>query len=215
MTNDMRFTLPLYTVPLAASYLAMSRSAFNGWTKKSGLLSMVSGEGRHPRLPFMGLVEAQFYRELRKAGLSMQSITSGMQVVRQTLGERMLVRGVIAHDGKDILMNLAAQGDPEWERARDGQFGLKGVIDIGLKPITWDDDGLPARVRLTAYGETLVVADPDYAFGQPIVESSGVRVEDILSLFKAGEPLITVADEMGVTTEDVESIVRNHLVLAA
>ncbi|MDR1449533.1 MAG: DUF433 domain-containing protein [Propionibacteriaceae bacterium] len=216
MLSDTRFSTPLYTAALAASHLGLSPSTLNRWLNKDALLTAVSGPSpRAPRLPFIGLVEAQFYRELRRAGLSMQAITSGMKVVRRELGVRMLVKGVIAHDGKDLLMNLAERGDPEWERARDRQLGLRGIIDIGLKPIVWGDDGLPIRLRLTAYGDTPVVADPAYAFGQPIVETSGARVEDILSMFKAGEKLVTVASEMGVTSEDVESIVRTHLTLAA
>jgi uncharacterized protein (DUF433 family) len=145
----------------------------------------------------------------------MQAITSGMTKVRSELGERMLQRGVLAHDGRDILINLATDANPEWERARDRQGGLPRIIEIGLKPIIYTDDDLPGRVRLTAYGDARVVADPRFAFGQPIMETSGSRVEDILSMFRAGDTASVVADEMGVSTNDVESIVRTHLALAA
>jgi uncharacterized protein (DUF433 family) len=215
MTTDTRFTVPLYSVSLAAFHLAMPSRTLNNWAGKGDLLTLLPGAVRDPRLPFIGLVEAQFYRELRKAGLSMQAITSGMRAVRQELGDRMLKQDVLAHDGRDILMNLAKGGNPEWERARDHQGGLPKIIEIGLRPIVYMDDNLPRRVHLTAYGETAVIADPLYSFGQPIVESSGARVEDILSMFKAGERLSTVAKEMGVRTADVESIVRTHVALAA
>jgi len=215
MTTDTRFTLPLYTVALAAFHLAMPASTLHTWGAKSGLLTTVPGQGLQPRLPFIGLAEAQLYRELRRAGLSMQAITTGMSAVRQELGDRMLQRGILAHDGRDILMNLATSGDPHWERARDKQGGLPKIIELGLKPIIYTDDDLPGRVRLTAYDKISVIADPQYAFGQPIIESSGVRVEDILGMFKAGEKVSTVAEEMGVSHDDVESIVRTHLALAA
>ena len=215
MTTDPRFTLPLYTISLAAFHLLMPTSTLNAWAGRAGLLTMVPGEGREPRLPFIGLVEAQLWWDLRKAGLSMQAISTGMSAVRRELGDRMLERGALAHDGREILMNLASSGDSQWERARDRQGGLPKVIEIGLRPIVYTHDNLPGRVRLTAYGETPVVADPHFAFGQPMVESSGARVEDILGLFKAGEKVSTVAEEMGVSHDDVESIVRTHLVLAA
>jgi uncharacterized protein (DUF433 family) len=179
------------------------------------LLTSVSGRGRQPRLPFIGLVEAQFYKGLRNTGLSMQAINSGMVEVRRALGDRMLAKGVIAHDGKDILMNLADRGDPDWVRARDRQGGLPEIIEIGLKPIEWAADGLPQRVRLIAYGDNMVAADPRVALGQPFVVSSGARVEDIIDLFRAGEDLATVSHEMGVNPRDVEAIVRAHLPLAA
>ncbi|MDR3360438.1 MAG: hypothetical protein LBO20_07315 [Bifidobacteriaceae bacterium] len=215
MANDSRFTLPLDTVSLAASHLAMARATLNEWARKPDLLTILPGRSREPRLPFIGLVEAQFYHELRKAGLSMQAIASSVKAVRRDLGDRMLERGVLTHDGKDILMNLARGGDPDWERARDRQGGLPQIIEIGLKPVIYVDDELPGRARLTAYGGTPVVADPRFALGQPIVESSGSRGEDILSLFKAGETVSTVAEEMGVSPDDVESIVRTRLALAA
>ena len=215
MTADTRFTVPLYTIALAAFHLAMPPSTLNAWSNKARLLTLLPGEGREPRLPFIGLVEAQLYRELRRAGLSMQAIVTGMSAVRRELGDKMLECGRLAHDGREILLNLADDGEPEWERARDKQGGLPEIIDIGLRPIIYTDDQLPGRVRLTAYGKTSVVADPHFAFGQPIVESSGGRVEDILSMFKAGEKVDTVVEEMGVSRDDVESIVRTHLALAA
>lgn len=213
--DDTRFTLPLYTLPSAASHLGLARSTLRGWVGKKHLMTSIPSDGQQPQLPFIALAEAQLFMELRRAKLSLQAITSGMGVVRRELGNRMLQRGILAHDGTDILMNLAAGGDADWERARDRQGGLKRVIEIGLKPIEYTYDDLPGRVRLTAYGPTAVVADPDFAFGQPIVEDSGARVEDILSMFKAGEDVAAVAAEMGVRAHDVESIIRTHVALAA
>jgi uncharacterized protein (DUF433 family) len=161
------------------------------------------------------LAEAQFYRGLRDAGLSMQAIASGMRGVREVLGDRMLQKDAIAHDGRDILMNLADQGERDWVRARDRQGGLPGVIEIGLRPIEWAPDGLPQRVWLTTYGRKRVAADPRFAFGQPFVASSGARVEDILGLFRAGEDLETVSAELGTPMRDIESILRSHLSAAA
>ncbi|MDR3106953.1 MAG: DUF433 domain-containing protein [Bifidobacteriaceae bacterium] len=213
--DDTRFTLPLYTVPLAAFHLGLARSTLRGWVGKEQLLTSLPGSGSEPKLPFIALAEAQFYKELRRAGLSWEAITSGMRGVRCELGDRMLERGVLAHNGTGILMNLATRGDLNWERARDRQGGIKGIVEVGLQPIQYTHDDLPGRVRLTVYRDTRVVADPRFAFGQPIVERSGARVEDILSMFKAGEDLETVAGEMNVSTDDVESIIRTHLTLAA
>jgi uncharacterized protein (DUF433 family) len=216
MTSDPRFTVPLYTAAGAAAHLNIGDATLKRWANRDTLITCLPAAGsKAPRLPFIALVEAQFYRELRRAGLSMQAITTGMKSVRQVLGERMFTQGSIATDGTDILMNLADQGDPDWARARDRQPGLPGIINIGLRPITWDADGLPARLKLTAYHPAPVIADPAYAFGQPIIETSGARIEDILALFKAGEKLNTVAAEMRITPTDVEAIVRTQLALAA
>lgn len=214
MSTDSRFTVPLYTLPLAAAHLDIPVRTLTNWTKKSDLLTVLPGHGREPRLPFIALVEAQFYRQLRSQGLSMQAITSGMSAVRAKYGDRMLEKDVLAHDGKDILVNHADEGEPEWARARDQQGGLPKLIEIGLQPITYTNDNLPGRVRLTAYGDVDVIADPRYSFGQPVIDGTGVRVEDVLSLFRAGENLATITEEMGIGIDAAEAVVRRHLLAA-
>ncbi|MCL1898340.1 MAG: DUF433 domain-containing protein [Micrococcales bacterium] len=213
--TDERYTVPLYTIGLAASHLGMKPATLGSWVNKKELLTSVPAKRPFPQLPFMGLVEAQVCFELRRAGLSMQAITGGMRQVRQRLGSRMLLEGVLAHDGKNILMNLAKSGDPEWTRAIDLQGGLPQVIEIGLRLVTWDSEGIPQTVRLSAYQDAVVTADPRYAFGQPVIQGTTVRVEDVLSLFKAGDPIETVCAEMDIPQAVVESIVRTHVALAA
>jgi uncharacterized protein (DUF433 family) len=210
---DDRFDVPLYTIREAASHLAMPHQTLATWVAKDGLVRSLEEPARNgPRLPFIALAEAQLYRELRKAGLSMQAITAGMRRVRRVLGRDMLREGALASDGVDILMKLDdADGGRDWVRARDEQGSLKGVVEIGLSPITWAADGYPQVVRLTAYPGIAVVADPQRAFGQPIVKGTRARVIDIVSLFKAGESVATVAEEMDVPTAAVESIVRVHV----
>jgi len=215
MQSDERYTVPLYSIPLAAFHLGMNPQTLRYWASRDSLLTVLEGGSGQPTLPFMALAEAQVFREFRRAGLSMQAVTTGMRQVRKFLGDRLLLEGVLAHDGRDILMNLAASGDAQWTRARDLQGGLPKVIEIGLRPIEWDAHGIPQAVCLTAYEEADVIADPRFAFGQPIIRDARVRVEDILSLFKAGETIQTVSYEMNVAPTTVESIVRTHVALAA
>ncbi|MDR1266070.1 MAG: DUF433 domain-containing protein [Propionibacteriaceae bacterium] len=215
MDRDERYTVPLYTIGLAASHLGLNPEKLRRWINKDNLLTSLPAAGQQPRLPFIALVEAQIYRELLRAGLPLRAITTGMGRVRQHLGERMLRQGVLAHDGRDILMNLAAQGDTQWTRAKDLQGGLPQVIETGLRLITWDDRGFPEAVRLTAYDSTPVIADHRYAFGQPIIAGTTVRVDDILALFKAGDTIQSVSDEMDLPPVVVESIVRTRVALAA
>lgn len=215
--DDPRFAVALYTVKEAAAHLRMPRTTLLSWVGKDSLIhSLPKEHSRAASLPFIAMAEAQFYLQLRREGLSMQAIATGMRAVREELGDQMLVRGRLAHDSRDILMNLGDRpGAEEWTRARDRQGGLKGVIDRGLTPITWADDNLPQRVRLTAYEGADVIIDPRFVFGQPMVKDSGVRVEDIVQLFLAGEPMQVVGDELGVPESVVESVVRVHVLSAA
>lgn len=214
--GDVRYDVPLYTIAEAAVHLRMSDETLRRWVRRGDLIRSVPPETpRSARLPFIAIAEAQFYLQLRRDGLTLPAIVTGMAAVRRALGERMLARGRLAHDGRDILMNLADDSAAaEWARARDQQGGLPGVIERGLTPITWAEDGYPQRVRLTAYEEADVIVDPRFAFGQPIVADRGVRAEDIIQMFRAGDSVSDVADEFGVDPRIVEAIVRTHVVAA-
>jgi uncharacterized protein (DUF433 family) len=214
---DTRFTVPLYTISAAAYHLGIDASKLNRWIKKDGLLTVLAPETQHgARLPFVALVEAQLYCEFRRGGLSLQAIASGMRVVREKLGSDMFKEGVLAYDGLDILMNLAkTSDDPEWIRAKDLQSTIPKIVDEGLRLITWDEQKYPQAVKLTAYGDTDVVADYRYAFGQPIIGGTRTRVEDVIHLFKSGEALQSVSDELEVESSIVESIIRTHVASAA
>lgn len=214
--EDIRFDVPLYSISEAAMHLRMSDETLRRWVARGDLLHSLTPETpRSARLPFIAMAEAQFYLQLRRDGLSLQSITAGMAVARRELGDRFLVRGVLAHDGKDVLLNLPdREAASEWIRARDMQGGLPGVIERGLTHITWGPDDLPQRVRLVAYEGADVIIDPRFVFGQPMVADRGVRTEDILQMFLAGDSVHDVAAEFRVPVQVVESIVRTHALAA-
>jgi uncharacterized protein (DUF433 family)/DNA-binding transcriptional MerR regulator len=205
---DPRFDVPLYTVAEAGRHLEIAPSTLRYWIDEKGIVLSVPARTRgEPTLPFYALAQISFVRQLRVAGLSLRAVTEGVEALQRDLGRDWLTVDRLAHDGEDILVRLA-ESDDEWLRARDGQVGIQGVIAVGLAPIKFDGSGLPQRVTLAAYHGAQVIVDPRFAFGQPVVESRGVRVEDIAQLFFAGEPVSVVSDEFGVDREIVEAIIR-------
>lgn len=213
---DPRFDVPLYSISEAAMHLRMSDETLRRWVSRGDLIHSLAPETpRSARLPFIAMAEAQFYLQLRRDGLSLQAITTGMAVARRVLGDRFLVKGALAHDGKDLLLNLPdPDATSEWLRARDMQGGLPGVIERGLTHITWGPDNRPERVRLVAYEGADVIIDPRFVFGQPMIADRGVRTEDVLQMFLAGESIQDVAAEYRVSVQVVESIVRTHALAA-
>ncbi|MGD0715443.1 MAG: DUF433 domain-containing protein [Gaiellaceae bacterium] len=57
--------------------------------------------------------------------------------------------------------------------------------------------------------------DPTRSFGQPIFIRGAARVENVVDRWRAGDPLVEVAEDFGVPTEDVEDILRVALPAAA
>jgi uncharacterized protein (DUF433 family) len=206
---DVRVDVPLYTLAEMARYLQMPRSTLRYWVHHKGIVRSLPHKRSEAYLPFMALAEAQFTQSMRRADLTLHAVEEAVVALREALGENWLSRDRLAHDGKDILFRLASE-DPEWTRARDRQAGIPGVIELALQMITFDADELPGRVKLDYVEGADVVIDPRFAFGQPMIESRGVRVEDIAQLFFAGEPMAVVSAEFGVDTETVEAVLRAY-----
>jgi uncharacterized protein (DUF433 family) len=122
-------------------------------------------------------------------------------------------------DGAVILFDYA-------ESERDRELGgltevisrqrvFAPVIEEYLKRIEYGGDGWAARLVSPTTDQPVVVADPERSFGQPIFIHGGVRVEDVLDRWRAGEPLSEVAEDFGVSPKDVEDILRVALPAAA
>jgi uncharacterized protein (DUF433 family) len=89
------------------------------------------------------------------------------------------------------------------------------VVTEYLKRIEYGGDGWAARLVSPATVRPLVIADPERSFGQPIFIHGGVRVEDVLDRWRAGDPLAETAEDFGVPVEDVEEILRVAIPAAA
>lgn len=207
---DPRYDLARYSIRDVASFVGMNEETLRRWSARGGLVTSLAPETpRGPRLPFVSVAEATFYNRLREQGLTLRAIDEGMSAVRRELGPRMLQEGRLAHDGRDILIRLPeVEAAAEWERARDRQGGIEGIIEHALVPVVWGADGLPTRVLLDRYPELDVAVDHGVAFGRPILLREGVRVEDVTDMWLAGDGIDDVAREFGLTPQAVEALAR-------
>jgi uncharacterized protein (DUF433 family) len=53
-----------------------------------------------------------------------------------------------------------------------------------------------------------VTVDPDHSFGRPRFARGGAAVDDVIDLFQAGEPVDAVAEEFGLSRNEVEDAIR-------
>jgi uncharacterized protein (DUF433 family) len=91
---------------------------------------------------------------------------------------------------------------------RNNQGVFNEVVEGYLRRLDFGDDGYARLIHLPAYATADVVVDPTRGFGQPIFARGGARIEDALSLFRAGEPLEAVAEEYGIPPVQLEDAVR-------
>ncbi|TCC55834.1 DUF433 domain-containing protein [Kribbella pittospori] len=209
---DPRFDLPLYTRAEVALQLGLPATTLGDWLR-SGALEAGSGGRGEPTITFAGLVETHMLRQLRYAGLSLQAIGEAAVALRSRAGRHYpLAWSGLAHDGRDLLIEIAAEGREQgWERIRDSQGGLPGVLCRGSAAIGWSEDGYAGTLRLVIYHDVDVVVDPERAGGQPLVEGSEVRVEDVIDRVRTGATYREIAAKFSLEDFEVEALVRPHI----
>jgi uncharacterized protein (DUF433 family) len=63
-------------------------------------------------------------------------------------------------------------------------------------------------IRLPQYRIADVTVDPDHSLGHPRFARGGASVNDVIDLFRAGEPVDAVAGEFGLSRDEVEDAIR-------
>jgi uncharacterized protein (DUF433 family) len=209
-----KFTVPLLTPYEAATHLQIPERTMSRWLRpedgRPALVHSVRPEKRgRPSIPFIALVEAYVLRALRDLGLSPHAIADAAAEVRAAFGtEYGLATRRIATDGIDVFIHYL--DSDELARASDRQIPIRGVVEDYLKYVSWDNDGFAQRLVLRRYDPAVakVVLDPRFAWGAPIVEQAKVTVDAVLGMWRGGETAEAVADEYGLSVDQVEALVR-------
>ena len=222
--QDLRFAVPLYTIPEAARLLGVPTSTFDEWTRQGtagrrrGLVTTVRGSSRGPAVPFVGLVEGMVAAAFRRAGVSMQHIRKSLAAIESTIGlEHALASRKLYTDGAAIVYDYAHQEDDDEVLAVvvSGQRIFSPIVSDYLRRITYADDQFATRLVLPITREPLIVADPKRAHGRPLFLRGGAPMEDVIDRFRAGESFRSVARDFELKPEDVEEVIRVSLPAAA
>lgn len=210
MTIDL-YRTPLLTARETARHLRMPESTLNVWLSAGSdepLVHAVRPERRGwPRVPFIGIIEAHVLRALRVGGMPMDEIRRAAAIVRTEFDDPYaLARRRITTDGVAVFVRLA---DESLIRARDHHHAIKDVLEQHLHDIDWDDTGTAIRLRLHHYPSSAeVIIDPRFGWGSPVLTANKVKVEDVVALWRTGEPISAVAEEYDLTETVVEDVLR-------
>lgn len=116
------------------------------------------------------------------------------------------VRPVLARLERDLGIRHVLASQQLWSKRPD-LFDATGM-EACLSRITFDPDGYASLIRLPGYEVADVVVDPTRGFGQPIFSQGGARLVDALAMLRAGEPVESVAAELGMSRNHLEDAVR-------
>jgi uncharacterized protein (DUF433 family) len=220
--KDVRFTAGLLDMSDAARYLGIPRQTFHRWSRGYGrgepLLHVLSPERSHEaRVTFIAMAEAWVLWALRGAGVRPQRIRPALRRLQMEFGrEYVLVAPELASDGIDVLWDFARtrEGAGLIEGGA-GQFVIREIVADYIKYIAWDGGKYPDHMILRNCEPSKVLVDPHRAFGQPFFAGTRVRVADVAAMLRAGETPEVVAEEHGVSQDDVRTAARVILGRAA
>ena len=91
---------------------------------------------------------------------------------------------------------------------RNNQRVFSEVLELYLRRIDFAPDGYAQLIHLPQYRVAELTVDPEHAFGRPRFTHGGASVDDVLDLFRSGEPVDVVVEEFGLSRDEVEDAIR-------
>ena len=217
-----RLVRPLYSFAEADRLAGVTRGTSGRWLKgyrysytderRTAPPITPDNEGRDA-VSFIDLVEVIAIGKLRQRGFSLRRIRQVNEYCQLALNsERPLVTETFKTDGREVFVKaqdgflldvLHGQGTQAWDE----------VLDPFLDTLDYED-ALARRWWPRGKAE-LVVVDPDYGFGLPVVSGSGVRTEVVAERYRAGDTCEEIAYDFGLSPVGVEAALRYEVSDAA
>lgn len=233
MADDPRFTKPLYSIAETARYVGMPSSTLASWAKgytrrfphrppvqQGPVITCLTDQGpSEPRVPFIGLVEATVVQAFRQTGLPLQRIRKALQVLTaQGELEHALASQRLYTDGAQVLFDYASSSGDQMLRlltvVESGQRVFHEVISGYLQRITFDD-AWATGLTLPITTHPILHVRPGVASGEPLFVHGGAPLSAVVSRWKAGEPVDSLADDYGVPVAEIEEALGAVLPQAA
>src|SRR5215216_1107722 len=202
---------PLYSFAEADRIARVTPNTSRRWLKGYSFWY----DGEHRKMPpvtwtpetkdavsFVDLMEVATIGKLRKKGFSFKRIRKINAAARLYLKKsRPLVTETFKVVGRDIFV--------------DDGFGILVDVGYGAGMQAWDEVLDPFLDTVEYEGEIVrrwwplgkdhvVVVDPDYGFGLPVIEGVGVRTEIIAERCEAGDSNKEITYDFGVTPDQIE-----------
>lgn len=208
---DVRYTSPICTPQEVGIIASMPAGTVRSWmqpNKGSAAIvhSITSERSGWPTIPLVGVVETWSMRALRNAGIPMQKLRRAADILRDRQGPFVLARPVLFTDGIDLY--LREHGD--LYRLQDGQQPIEDVIQDYLSRVVLDEQADPTAFRIPLDSDIELVMDPLFNAGRPSLERTRTPAFAVLGALEAGERPDLIAQDYGITSEEVAAIERHR-----
>lgn len=210
---------PAYTLAEASRYLKLPAATLRSWVvgrpypKAEGVghsRPLIHPPKKQPLLlAFWNLIEAHVLRSLRtEHGVSIKAVRDALNYAERTekIDRLLLRKDLRTNAGKLFLEKYGELID----LSASGQLAMRKLFEEHLKRVDWDEWQFPVRLYPFVSGDSNqrpIAIDPNIAFGRPVVLRAGVSTGVIADRIDAGESVSDLADDYGLSTEEVEQAV--------
>ena len=219
--------VPTYTIPMAAHYLRMPVPTLRNWVngypyetaagrKKALPVILPPSNGHRGRvfLSFTNLVEAYVLGSIRRVHeVPLPTVRRSLNFIAAHFGTKHpLAREKFRTDGVDLFVERFGK---LIQVSHKEQGEIRTALNDSLLRIEYDD-GLAGRLfplsrtaEMAALDQPrVIVIDPRFAFGRPVVAGTGVPVSEISERFNAGDSVEHLAGEFRLTLDKVQEALR-------
>lgn len=218
---------PAYSICEAASYVEMPVATLRSWVLGRAYETgggpqffqplIELADKKYRRLSFYNLIEAFTLNSMRRTDhrISMPNIRKALTYVKRRLGEqRPLLTERFLTDGVDLFLEKYGQLVTV---SKAGQLAMRAILLDSLKHIRRDSKGMPQKLYLFSppsadSSKVSVVIDPRIAFGNPVVDGTGISTAILAQRYKAGDTFNELAEDFGLTRDAVEQAIRHEVI---
>lgn len=201
--SDAAYGIGIYTAPEAARMVGMRPATLRRW------LMGYDHDAKHEAplwrpqydpadddgvlLGFRDLVEARIVNALRAKKIGLPTIRTCMDRARDIVGQdRPFSTSQFKTDGKTIFLHITRDIDePQLIDLKHSQGVFNRVVAPSLADLDFGPDG--AERWWLLHGKRTIVADPDRAFGQPIIAEHGMTTARVAEAVQAEGSVAKVA----------------------
>jgi uncharacterized protein (DUF433 family) len=206
--EEMAFGIGVYSAPEAARMVGMSPQTLRRWL--IGYDHARKGEAlRHEKplwrpqyapdeddgvlLGFRDLVEARIVNALRAKHIGLPTIRICLDRAREIVGQdHPFSTSQFKTDGKTIFLEITRGLDePQLIDLKRSQGVFNRVVAPSLADLDFGPDG--AQRWWLLHGKRTIVADPERAFGQPIIADTGITTARVAQAVEAEGSVSKVA----------------------
>jgi uncharacterized protein (DUF433 family) len=210
---------PLYNLTEAARWVGVPASTLRKWVygreyraggkdQWSNRL-IVPADEKRGLLSFANIAEAHILDATRKHRIPMADIRAGIDLVlREQDSRHPLLTGRFLRTGKRLFVEFLSEKIAA-SRPIEGQRALGDLLDAYLERIQRDEGENPiAFFPMRGNDNRHVILDFNIAGGQPVVAGTGILIEYLRDLKKAGTSIPKIAKQYGLEESTVAEAIQ-------